>query len=169
MNKVIAFFRVRKIFSIPLLTIVALMYILPIVNDNFKVRHVFGILPTLFVSVKSPFWFKPIGTEYVAAINFGLVSVVKHEFATDKKTIEHELVHVEQTYRTFFLSPILYHLNDKYMVQEEAEAYVRTEIEDKALLINFAHGIKYQYAKDSDVSVEYIHEQLKKCWKKYKE
>lgn len=142
------------------------MYILPIMNDNFKVRHVLGVFPTLFISTKSSFWFE---SPTALAVNFGIFSMIRAECAAEKEIIAHEMVHVEQMYRTFFLSPMLYYLNDKHAVKEEAEAYVRANVEKKAHLINYAYGIQEQYAKNSDVTIEYIHEQLKKCWKKYRE
>ena len=141
-------FGVRRCIYIPVLLLIAIGYIIAGVSPNVEVRHVYGVLPAFVWH--NPTLFKT-SKRVVGTVKGPVILVFDDHIADEpasykrdeiKTTIQHELIHVRQGYRTLFLyaSVILLRYNyfiDNYpklatiglkvLITAEAEAYAKTE------------------------------------------
>lgn len=85
---------------------------------NINISLIYNIVP---IPIFYSFWIMDR-----AAISLGLFIVVSKDLKHDKTTIQHELVHCKQFYRTLGLHMILYSISDKYRLNSEIEAYRKT-------------------------------------------
>lgn len=87
-----------------------------------KLKCIYGLLPALV-------WYtdKISDTRFGGVTNGPLIRI-RPKYINDRGLLEHELVHVEQWWRTLGMHGILYKLSSKYRLTSEIKAY-RTQLQ----------------------------------------
>lgn len=82
------------------------------------------------MTIKFVYGFLPAIVQYVDALPDGFAGranaiyiKILLGYKEDRGILEHELVHVKQCYRTFFMHGLIYRLSKSYRLSSEAEAY----------------------------------------------
>ena len=124
-----------------------------------KIRFVFGFLPAFIFYTN----FSIPKKKFMAITRYMFV-FIRPRFRNNRCIVEHELQHVRQVYRTFFLWPFIYFLSKKKRLEYEAEAYAKQVIckggHDRFIRA-YARLIAALY--DLDVSPAQAYTAIKRC------
>jgi hypothetical protein len=145
----------RYRFVIAILILPLVFYILIVSSSRTEVRYVYGILP-VFIASNS----RVINSDSTAVQRGVFVFITPSQF-DNESLIQHEIVHVKRSYRTFSFSYWAALLSKRYLADVEAEAYILMAKSPKDFDW-IAELIKEEYTPE--VEKEYIIDCLKTHW-----
>lgn len=149
--------KVRKCFYIPILLILVSGYISTALSSNIEVYHVYKIFPAFIIYTDD------IRDGSLSEAR-GIITFIHHDVRDDKQILDHELMHVKQSYRYGFQQWIATLFSDSAVVYMEAEAY-SLQIKNKENIPIWAEMIKEEY--NTSISIEKIEEYLLHHWNKH--
>ena len=131
-------FKVRKIFYIPIIVALLILYSAAAISPNFDVKHVYGVLPAFI------YYNDNLLTGEEGGVSKGPFVFAAEDLKDDPVLITHELVHVKQSYRYLFFQWVPAYFSQDKLVQFECEAYA-TEIKRKEAIPVYARFIRDEY------------------------
>ena len=109
-------FGVRKRFYLPPIIFIIMLYIISVFSPAVEAKHVYGIFPAFIIQTDA------FLNEGDAGSARAFIVIIRPGY-NDNETVEHELVHVKQAYRTFFTDWVLCWFSEEHLAKRECEAY----------------------------------------------
>ena len=110
-------FGLRKRFYIPPIICILIMYILAGISPLIDVKHVYKVCPAFIIYTDV---YLDSGSCGAAR---GIIVLINPKSRDDQTVIDHELIHIQQSYRSLFTDWIFCWLDKEHLAKRECEAY----------------------------------------------